>query len=262
MNHEPLTILKIGGAVLEQPTARTEMLRVFAAMPQPAILVHGGGRRADELSRQLGIEPRMVEGRRITDAAMLEIVTMAYAGSLNKEIVATLQALGCNAVGLSGADGDVIRAHKRRGSAIDYGFAGDIDEVNAGLIKNLLAIGLVPVICPITHDGAGQLLNTNADTISATLAVALSSLFTVSLRYSFERPGVLADPNDDNSIISSLDPVSYQRFRAAGVITAGMIPKLDNAFAALAKGVGEVIIGNAASMATGAATVIRGDHTT
>lgn len=258
MNDQPLTILKIGGAVLEQAAARAEMLRVFAALPRPAILVHGGGRRADELSRQLGIEPLMVEGRRITDAPTLEIVTMVYAGSLNKELVAALQALGCNAVGLSGADGDVIRAHQRRGSAIDYGFAGDIDVVNTALLKNLLSIGLVPVICPITHDGAGQLLNTNADTIAATLAVALAADFAVSLRYSFERPGVLADPRDDDSVIASLDAVSYRRYREAGVITAGMIPKLDNAFSALASGVREVVIGNAASIGAGRATVLRG----
>ncbi len=251
-----LTIFKIGGNVLDQPAALTAALDYFAALPPAAILVHGGGRRATELSGRLGIEARLVDGRRITDEATLETVTMVYAGLLNKQLVAALQARGRNAIGLSGADANVILAHKRRKGEIDYGFAGDIDVVNAGALRALLDAGLTPVCCPITHDGRGQLLNTNADTIASKLATALAGQYAVSLRYCFERPGVLRDPADDGSVIGHLNAESYATYRADGTISAGMIPKLDNAFAALEHGVSAVVIGNLESLRNGGGTTI------
>ena len=211
-------------------------------------MVHGGGKRASELLKALQISPRMHEGRRITDEPTLEVVTMVYAGSINKRIVSLLQALGCNAIGLSGADGNVILAHKRIVQTIDYGFAGDIDQINTPVITSLLNAGLTPVCCAITHDGKGQLLNTNADTIASSLAKALSQEYQVSLKFCFEKKGVLADPEDDHSVISELNPDSYGKYRSEGIITDGMIPKLDNAFAALQAGVSEVIIGSPVSL--------------
>ena len=253
-----LTIFKIGGNVLDQPAALSAALDYFAALPEAAILVHGGGRRATELSARLGIEARLVDGRRITDEATLEIVTMVYAGLLNKQLVAALQARGRNAIGLSGADANVILAHKRRKGEIDYGFAGDIDEVNVSALRALLDAGLAPVCCPITHDGRGQLLNTNADTIASTLATALAGHYSVSLRYCFERPGVLREPADDASVIDRLNPELYAAYRTDGTISAGMIPKLDNAFAALEQGVHEVVIGNLESLRhSGGTTIVK-----
>lgn len=257
MTQQNLSILKIGGKLLADEAQLTEMLQVFTALPGGKILVHGGGNRADELIRDLGIEPRMVNGRRITDEPTLEIVTMVYAGLINKNLVARLQAMACPAIGLSGADGNVILAHKRIVKDIDYGFAGDIDAINVDTLRHLLSGGLVPVCCAITHDGQGQLLNTNADTIASRLAVALAPHFAVSLQYCFEKPGVLTDPKDDSSVIPQLNKSSYHQYRDAGVITDGMIPKLDNAFAGLDAGVQEIVIGNPSSMAAGSATSIR-----
>lgn len=254
---ETLNILKIGGKLLADAEQLPEMLSVFRAMDGHKILVHGGGNRANELIAALGIEPKMINGRRITDEATLEIVTMVYAGLINKNLVARLQAIGCPAIGLSGADGNSILAHKRIVKDIDYGFAGDIDAVNVPVLRHLLSGGLVPVCCAITHDGRGQLLNTNADTIASRLAVALAPHYRVRLQYSFERPGVLLDPTDDDSVIAQLDRASYQRYKDQGVITDGMIPKLDNAFAGLAAGVSEIVIGSPQAMAAGKATVVR-----
>lgn len=256
---QTLNILKIGGKLLADEGQLEQMLRVFAAMNGPKILVHGGGKRADELIKALGIEPKMINGRRITDEATLEIVTMVYAGLINKGLVAKLQAIQCPAIGLSGADGNLLLAHKRILKDIDYGFAGDIDVINVSNLKYLLEGNLVPVCCAITHDGKGQLLNTNADTIASSLAVALAPHYQVRLQYSFEKPGVLTNPNDDHSAIAQLDKVSYQNYKQNGTITDGMIPKLDNAFAALEAGVSEIVIGNPAALAGGRATIIKLD---
>jgi acetylglutamate kinase len=235
-----LTILKIGGKLLDDEALLGSVLSAFAKIEGPKILVHGGGKKGSEISRRLGIEPQMVEGRRITDAATLEVVTMVYAGLLNKTVVAKLQALGCNAIGLSGADGNAILAKKRGAGAIDYGFAGDIETVNNALIVNFLENNLTPVFSPITHDGQGQLLNTNADTIARMLAVSLAQNFEVTLKFCFEKNGVLLDPSDDASVLPMLDSVAYEGHKSSGVISEGMLPKLDNAFAAKNGGVKEV----------------------
>ncbi|MFK8164176.1 MAG: acetylglutamate kinase [Lewinella sp.] len=250
-----MVILKIGGNVLNNPVALPSALDYFASLAEPAILVHGGGRKASEIITEMGREPKMVDGRRITDAPTLEIVTMVYAGLLNKQVVADLQARGCNAIGLSGADGNAILAQKRPVKTIDYGFAGDVLGANAPLLKTLLQAGLNPVLCPITHDRKGQLLNTNADTIANETAKALAAAEeTVSLRYCFEFPGVMKDINDPDSWIPILTPESYAGYKADGTIAGGMIPKLDNAFAAVAAGVGEVVIGDLAALRAGEGT--------
>lgn len=235
-----LTILKIGGKLLDDEVQLGMALSAFAKIEGPKILVHGGGKNGSEISRKLGIEPQMVEGRRITDAATLEVVTMVYAGLLNKTVVAKLQALGCDAIGLSGADGNAILAKKRGAGAIDYGFAGDIESVNIQMLISLFGGNMTPVFCPITHDGHGQLLNTNADTIASTLAVSLAQKFDVTLKFCFEKNGVLLDPSDDASVLPSLDAETYGLYRTAGTINEGMVPKLDNAFAARNGGVKEV----------------------
>lgn len=253
---DTLNILKIGGKLLADESQLEEMLQVFTALEGLKILVHGGGNRANELIKELGIEPKMINGRRITDEPTLEIVTMVYAGLINKGLVAKLQAMQCPAIGLSGADGNAILAHKRVVKDIDYGFAGDIDAIGVETFKHLLSGGLVPVCCAITHDGHGQLLNTNADTIASSLAAALAPHYRVRLQYSFEKPGVLMNPSDDNSVITRLNKTTYQQYKKEGIITDGMIPKLDNAFAGLDAGVSEIIIGNPAAMASGKATVI------
>ncbi len=250
-----MIVCKIGGNVINNPAALHEALDYFAALLEPAVLVHGGGRRASQVITEMGREPVLIDGRRITDLATLEIVTMVYAGLLNKDIVAQLQSRGSNAIGLSGADGNAILAEKRPVTEIDYGFAGDITAVNAPLLDALLRLGLRPVLCPITHDRHGQLLNTNADTIANETAVALAGQgHAVSLRYCFELPGVLRDRHDHRSVISSLTPDRYAAYRTDGTIAGGMIPKLDNAFAALAAGVQEVIIGDLPALREGKGT--------
>lgn len=252
----PLAILKIGGNVLADASALDQVLSTFADWESAAILVHGGGRKASELLPKLGIQPRMINGRRITDQATLEVVTMVYAGLLNKSIVAQLQAKGCSAFGVSGADGNLIRAHKRVVETIDYGFAGDIDQIDVQGFTSMLQASWVPVCCPITHDQQGQLLNTNADTIASSVAVAMANSFSVSLYYCFEKPGVLADPDDDQSVIPQLTADLYQTYLAEGRIHSGMIPKLDNAFAAIRQGVEAIYIGNGQSLHKGTATTI------
>lgn len=242
MKIEPLHITKIGGKVLEDTELLEQVLDNFVSLPGYKILVHGGGKRASALSRRLGIEPKMHNGRRITDAGALEVATMVYAGLANKTLVSRLQARGCDALGLSGADGNAILAHKRPVKDIDYGFAGDIDEVNTGLIRHLLLANTTPVFCAITHDGKGQLLNTNADTIAGQLARALSPFYNVQLHYCFEKPGVLYDAEDDDSLIRELSYDDYQQYQQDGIITDGMLPKLDNAFHALREGVKGVMI--------------------
>ena len=245
-----LTLLKIGGKVLEDNAALGGLLDRFAALPGARLLVHGGGKAAGELAQRLGVEAPMIGGRRITNQAMLEIATMVYGGLMSRQLVAGLQARGLQAVGLTGADLDVIRAHKRPVGEIDYGLAGDIDAVNVPVLDDFLQRGVVPILAPLTHDGAGQLLNTNADTIASATAQALAPHWEVHLVYTFERPGVLTDPDDDASLIPTLDPARYAAYRAQGVIAGGMLPKLDNAFAALAGGVARVYICQAQALDT------------
>ena len=240
-----LRVVKIGGNVINDKDQLEAFLRYLSGMSGHRILVHGGGRKATELAADLGIQTRMVGGRRITDEAGLEIVTMVYAGLLNKNLVAGLQSQGCNAIGLSGADGNSIQAHKRTGSEIDYGFAGDIDAVDSGMISTLLRAGLTPVFCAITHDRKGQLLNTNADTVASELAKGLSDDFEVELIYCFEKEGVLEDRNDEDSVVEHLNPEKYLEMKGLGLVSEGMLPKLDNCFAALEHGVASVHIGKA-----------------
>ncbi len=241
-----VSIVKIGGAFLETPGLVETFTGAFAAMPGLKVLIHGGGQRATQLSTRLGIEPQMVDGRRITDAAALEVAVMVYGGWANKTLVARLQALGCPALGVSGADADLIRAHKRPVGAIDYGFVGDVEQVNLPALKALLGAGLVPVFCALTHDGKGQMLNTNADTIAAELAIALGAEFESHLFYCFEKEGVLRDVNDPGSVIPVIDPDLYKSLKDGQQIAAGMLPKLHNCFQSLQRGVGRVFIGSPA----------------
>jgi acetylglutamate kinase len=237
-----LIIIKIGGNVIDNEETLRSVLNDFTNIPYPKILVHGGGNRADRMCQALHIVPQKVEGRRITDAATLEVVTMVYAGLINKTLTAQLQALNCNAIGLTGADLNLIQAHKRVNGNIDYGFAGDIDTIGIENIDNLLKLGFTPVFAPITHDKKGQLLNTNADTIAAQLAVNLCKTYQTTLIYCFDKPGVLLNPKDDNSVITEMNYQNYQYYKTNGSIAGGMIPKLDNAFAALKSGVARIVI--------------------
>ena len=243
---EELIIVKIGGNVIDDPERLSSFLERFAKFPGKKILVHGGGAIATKLGERLGIAPNYVNGRRITDAATMELVTMVYGGLLNKQIVAGLQSNDCNAIGLSGCDGAVLKAHKRPVAEIDYGFVGDLDDggVNTGLLKMLIDGAFTPVIAPLTYE-AGGLLNTNADTIAQELGKALSSIYSVRLIYCFEKPGLLSDPTDDSSVIHSINKEKFKTLLEAGVISGGMIPKLENAFTALQAGVEKVIIGQA-----------------
>jgi acetylglutamate kinase len=238
-----LAVVKIGGNVIEEPQALSMFLKDFSQMQGPKILVHGGGKKATAMAQQLGIPVQMVDGRRITDAQNLDIITMLYGGKINKNIVARLQALECNAMGLSGVDANAIQAIKRPIGTIDYGYVGDVTEVNTSFFQLLIDHGVTPVCCAITHDRKGQLLNTNADTIAATVAVALSKHFQVSLWYCFEKQGVLEDIEDDHSVIENINPKKYALLKATHAIHSGMIPKMDNCFEALKKGVSKVKIG-------------------
>jgi len=245
-----LLVIKIGGNIIDDEAKLTSCLKSFAAIEADKILVHGGGKIATRIGDKLGIESKYADGRRITDAETIDLVTMVYGGLVNKKIVARLQALGCNAIGLTGADGNLIPAKKRQVKDIDFGFVGDIDSENLLSMywDELLQLGFTPVVAPLTHDGNGQILNTNADTIAQELAKVLSELYDVSLIYSFEKSGVLLDVNDELSVINNLDNRYYTELKAGGKIFAGMLPKLDNAFAALNSGVKKVIIGNAGKL--------------
>ena len=258
-----LTLVKIGGNVIDTPDACAAFLQAFAQLAGPKILVHGGGKIATQTAAQLGIETQMVEGRRLTDRPMLDVVTMVYGGLVNKNLVAQLQARNCNAIGLTGADGGIIRSVKRPVKTIDYGFVGDIEAVNATQIDALLQSGLIPVIAPITYSTEGLLLNTNADTMASATAVAMAQSREMSLIYCFEKKGVLSDPDDDETVIPHLNPGSYTDYKEKGVINKGMIPKLENAFAALQSGVKRVTICHAEDLlvaAEGAAgTLLRLD---
>ena len=242
-----LHVFKIGGGIIDNESDLLEFVRLFSEISGPRILVHGGGKGASEMMANLGIAPRMINGRRITDAATLDLVTMFYAGKTNKQIVVALQSHGVNALGLSGADGNVIQAVKRPVREIDYGFVGDLSEasVNTTLIHQFLQLGLTPVFCPINHDGHGQLLNTNADTIAASVAKALSQQYAVTLHFCFEKRGVLTDVSNDNSVISKISLAEYAELKESGIIADGMLPKLENAFDALQFGVDKVIIEHA-----------------
>jgi len=242
---EKLYIIKIGGNIIDNAHLLTKCLTAFSSIQGQAILVHGGGKLATELATTMGIEQTMVAGRRITDEATLKVVTMVYAGFINKNIVAQLQALGVNAMGLTGADGNLITAHKREVVNIDYGYVGDVDVVNYELINNLLSSAIKLVVAPITHDGKGQLLNTNADTIAQKMATGLTKHFEVHLVYGFEMEGVLTDLQDPTTLIGFMNKVQYENLKAQKIIFDGMIPKIDNAFLALEGGVRSVIIGKA-----------------
>jgi len=258
MNKSAVTIYKIGGGIIDEATELHEFLELLAQTPGLKILVHGGGKGASTMMRELGLTPQLVNGRRVTDAATLDIVTMFYAGKTNKQVVAELQQLGVNALGLSGADGNVICGVKRPVKDIDYGFVGDLEpaSVNAGLLQQLLSAGLLPVLCPIIHDGQGQLLNTNADTIASAVAVALAGAYTVKLHYCFEKNGVLRDVADDQSVIPEINMATYAELKQQGIIADGMLPKLENAFAALNQGVSQVIIGHARNIGNALHTVL------
>lgn len=241
MKH-PLTLVKVGGAVVEDDARLDALLAAFAAIDGRKVLVHGGGRRATAIASRLGVETQMVGGRRITDQAMLEVVTMVYGGLVNKNVVARLQACGVDAIGLTGADGGVMLSHKRPVKDVDYGFVGDVERVDGDRLASLIEGGLTPVLAPLTHDGHGHLLNTNADTIAAEAAKALAARYDVTLVYCFEKPGVLADPDDDTSLIPVITRQDFARLAADGTVSGGMLPKLENAFSAISAGVSRVNI--------------------
>ncbi|MBO7120433.1 MAG: acetylglutamate kinase [Bacteroidaceae bacterium] len=249
---EKLNIIKVGGGVVENAASLSRILDQFASMPGRKVLVHGGGRLATSVAASLGIESRMVGGRRITDEKMLEVVTMVYGGLVNKRIVAGLQSKGVRAIGLTGADGDIIRSHRRppkrvmmddgTEQVVDFGFVGDVDKVDAGLLASLIESGVVPVVAPLTHDGGGRILNTNADTIASSVAQALAEHYDVTLTFCFEKAGVLRDADDDGSVISFIDEELAGKLIADGTIAGGMIPKIENAFDAIHRGVRQVVI--------------------
>ena len=255
---DKLTIIKVGGKIVEEEETLYALLDRFASLPGHKMLVHGGGRSATRLATQLGIESRMVEGRRITDAETLRVVTMVYGGLVNKNIVAGLQARGVNALGLTGADMNAILSVKRPVKEVDYGFVGDVKQVNAELLADLIAKGIVPVMAPLTHDGAGHLLNTNADTIAGETAKALSRHFEVTLVFCFEKRGVLRDEHDDDSVIPTIDRTLFAQLTAEGIIQGGMIPKVENSLQAVEAGVSQVIITQADALGQpGEGTVVR-----
>ena len=252
---EKLTIVKVGGAVVEDELQLSQLLRDFSAIEGRKVLVHGGGRKATKMADRLGIETQMVNGRRITDADMLEVVTMVYGGLVNKNLVARLQANGVNALGLTGADANAIRSHKRPlKNGVDYGFVGDVDQADGEMLGRLVEADITPVMAPLTHDGKGHILNTNADTIASETAKALAGLYDVTLIFSFEKKGVLSNPDDDDSVIPVITHASFDQYKADGTISSGMLPKIENALSAVDAGVSRVIIT--------LATAIDGQHGT
>jgi len=259
---EKLTIVKVGGAVVEDEAQLKQLLSSFRAIEGAKVLVHGGGRRATKVAAELGIETKMVNGRRITDEAMLEVVTMVYGGLVNKHVVAALQSLGVDAIGLCGADGDIIRSHKRppvtiEGQSVDFGFVGDVDRADGAKIARFIEAGLVPVVAPLTHDGQGHILNTNADTMASETAKALAEHYDVTLIFSFEKKGVLSNPDDDDSVIPVITRKDFERYKADGTISGGMLPKIENALAAVDAGVRQVIITLATALDGQSGTIIR-----
>lgn len=257
MMKEKLTVIKVGGKIVEEEATLNQLLADFSAIEGYKVLVHGGGRSATRLAAQLGIESKMVNGRRITDAETLKVVTMVYGGLVNKNIVAGLQAKGVNAMGFTGADMNVIRSVKRPVKEVDYGFVGDVEKVNAELLGSLIRQGVVPVMAPLTHDGQGSMLNTNADTIAGETAKALAELFDVTLVFCFEKKGVLSDENDDDSVIPVITPELFQEYVDKGIIQGGMIPKLENSFSAIEAGVSQVVITLASAIHQEGGTIIK-----
>ena len=252
---EKLTIVKVGGAVVEDEQQLAQLLRDFSAIEGRKVLVHGGGRKATKTAERLGIETKMVNGRRITDSDMLEVVTMVYGGLVNKNLVARLQANGVNALGLTGADGDVIHSHKRPlKDGVDFGWVGDVERADGQMLSRLIEAGITPVMAPLTHDGEGHVLNTNADTIASETAKALATYYDVTLIFSFEKKGVLRNPDDDDSVIDTITRADFERYKADGTISGGMLPKIENALNAVEAGVSRVIIT--------LATAIDGEHGT
>ena len=240
---QKLTIVKVGGAVVEDELQLSQLLKDFSAIEGRKVLVHGGGRKATKMAERLGIETKMVEGRRITDADMLKVVTMVYGGLVNKNLVAKLQANGVNALGLTGADANAIRSHKRPlKNGVDYGFVGDVDQADGEMLGRLIEAGITPVMAPLTHDGEGHILNTNADTIASETAKALANLYDVTLIFSFEKKGVLRNPDDDDSVIATITHADFENYKADGTISGGMLPKIENALSAVDAGVSKVII--------------------
>ena len=257
---EKITIVKVGGAVVEDETQLSQLLKDFSAIDGKKVLVHGGGRRATQVAASLGIESKMVGGRRITDADMLNVVTMVYGGLVNKNLVARLQANGVNALGLTGADIDVIRSHKRPlKDGIDFGFVGDVDRADGRMLSRLIEEGITPVMAPLTHDGEGHILNTNADTIASETAKALAPYYDVTLIFSFEKKGVLRNPDDDDSVIPTITRTDFIKYKADGTISGGMLPKIENALSAIDAGVSRVIITLATAIDGQSGTVIS-DH--
>ncbi|MEN9919672.1 MAG: acetylglutamate kinase [Bacteroidota bacterium] len=251
-----LSIVKVGGKIVEEQDSLKKLLKDFSLIEGHKILVHGGGRSATKIGERLGIESKMVDGRRVTDAETLDVVTMVYGGLVNKSIVAGLQALATNALGMTGADLDIIRSEKRPIKDIDYGFVGDVKHVNADILKLLVDQNIVPILAPLTHDGMGNILNTNADTIAAETAQAMAAHYDVTLIYCFEKKGVLMDEKDDDSVIPELNKATYREYVEQGIITGGMLPKLDNAFKSIDCGVQEVVITQASAIATNTGTRI------
>lgn len=259
MGIQKINVVKIGGNVIDDPSALADFVRIFSDLKGPKILVHGGGKEATRLSKDMGIETTMIEGRRVTDRATLDIVTMTYAGLINKRIVAMLQATGCNALGFSGADGNIIKATRRPANPIDYGFVGDIDpkDVNDGLFQILLEAGITPVVCAICHDGNGTLLNCNADSVAAAIAIGASRIAPTVLTYCFEKAGVLADVDDESSVIPLITKDNFIELKESGIIAKGMIPKLSNALDSASKGVKEVRICKAENLLSDSGTIIK-----
>jgi acetylglutamate kinase len=253
---EKLTVVKVGGKVVENSNQLALLLEGFSKIEGHKLLVHGGGKLATSVGDKMGIESRYVDGRRITDIETLDVVVMVYAGLVNKNIVARMQHLGINALGLTGADLNLIEAHKRPVKEIDYGFVGDVDKVNGEILADLLCKNVVPVVAPITHDKEGMLLNTNADTIASEVSRAMTPFFDVKLVFCFEKKGVLADEKNDESVIASIDRATFQKLKEEGVVSGGMIPKLDNAFASIEKGVKEVVITRSDLLGGNSGTVI------
>ncbi|MGW9684147.1 acetylglutamate kinase [Flagellimonas sp. 2504JD1-5] len=245
---EKLSIVKIGGNVIEDPKGLSHLLGLFSKIDGHKILVHGGGKKATEIGNKLGIESKMINGRRITDSESLDVTIMVYGGLVSKKITAQLQALNCNALGMSGADANAIKAHKRPVKEVDFGWVGDVDAVNSDGISKLLQAGFTPIFCALTHDGKGQLFNTNADTIASELAIGLSSEFETTLYYCFEKKGVLRDVEDENSVIQHINSETYKSLLVEGVIADGMLPKMHNCFHALQHNVKKVCIGDSSML--------------
>lgn len=255
---EKLTIVKVGGAVVEDEAQLAQLLKDFSAIEGRKLLVHGGGRKATKVAEALGIESKMVGGRRITDADMLNVVTMVYGGLVNKNLVTRLQANGVNALGLTGADMDVIRSHKRPvKDGVDFGYVGDVDKANGQMLSKLIEEGIIPVMAPLTHDGQGNILNTNADTIASETAKALAPFYDVTLIFSFEKKGVLRNPDDDDSVIPIISRADFIKYKTDGTISGGMLPKIENALGAIDSGVSRVIITLATAIDGQSGTIIQ-----